>query len=114
MVKNILSHAGFVENETFKECRFVNPPPSTFVTYLDSILARGGDYINLIKEHRYTVELYSPRPDREAEKRIENALNNYGLEYEKQDRYWIQEEQLYQVIYDFDYIEKIKEEKSNV
>ncbi len=106
MVKNVLRTAGFVGGKTFKETRFLKPPKETYAVYLDSYLRRGSDDLNLIKEHNYTIELYSYAPDPEAEKRIEEALDSFGLEYEKNDRYWINEEQLYQVVYDFDFIEK--------
>lgn len=108
MVKQILSEAGFEEGKTFKETRFLKPPKSTYAIYLDSYISRGSDKSNMLKEHSYTIELYSQTPDPEAEYRIENVLDTMGLEYEKQDRYWIQEEQLYQVSYDFDYIEKLR------
>lgn len=108
MVKQILTAAGFVEGKTFKATRFIKPPKSTYAVYLDSFIGRGADGANLLKEHSYTIELYSATPDPEAEKSIENTLDSFGLEYEKGDRYWIQEEQLYQVTYDFDYIEKIR------
>lgn len=108
MVKQILTSAGFVEGKTFKETRFIKPPKSTYAIYLDSYTGRGADGANLLKEHNYTIELYSDTPDPEAEKRIEDTLDSFGLEYEKGDRYWIQEEQIYQVIYDFSYIEKVR------
>lgn len=108
MVKQILTLAGFIEGKTFKETRFIKPPKSTYAIYLDSYTGRGADGANLLKEHTYTIELYSDTPDPEAEKRIEDTLDSFGLEYEKGDRYWIQEEQLYQVLYEFSYIEKIR------
>lgn len=106
MVKEILTSAGFVEGKTFKETRFLNPPKSTYAVYLDSYTGRGADGANLLKEHSYTIELYSATPDPDAEKRIEDSLDSYGLEYEKGSRMWLQAEQLYQVTYDFDFIEK--------
>lgn len=107
MVREILTSAGFVEGETFKETRFLSPPKSTYAIYLDSCVGRGADGINMIKEHSYTIELYSYTPDSEAEKRVENVFDKLGIEYDKENRYWIQDEQLYQVIYDFDFIEKL-------
>lgn len=106
MVKKILTGAGFVENKTFKETRFLNPPKSTYAVYMDSYNRRGADGLNLIKDHDYTIELYSGKADPGAEDRIESELDNRGLEYDKQERFWIQEEQLYQVVYDFNFIEK--------
>ena len=106
MVKQILTDAGFVENETFKETRFLKAPKSTYAVYMDSYERRGADSLNLIKDHDYTIELYSYKADPEAEARIESVLDALGIEYEKQSRYWIHEEQLYQVVYSFNYIEK--------
>ena len=106
MVKEILTLAGFVEGKTFKDTRFLKAPKTTYAIYLDSYYRRGADSLNLIKEHTYTIELYSYTPDPEAEERLETVLDQLGIEFNKDDRYWIQEEQLYQVIYTFDFIEK--------
>lgn len=106
MVKKVLTGAGFVENKTFKETRFLRPPKSTYAVYMDSFERRGADSVNLIIEHSYTIELYSTVPDPDAEKRIEDMLDSLGIAFEKQARYWIDEEQIYQTVYEFDYIEK--------
>ena len=106
MVKQVLTAAGFIEGKTFKETRFLTPPRSTYAVFMDSFNRYGADNLNLIKDHSYTIELYSYAPDPEAEKRIEDTLDALNLPYEKQTRYWIQAEQLFQVIYTFDYIEK--------
>lgn len=106
MVKEILTGAGFVKNKTFKETRFLKPPKTTYAVYMDSFTSRGADSLNLIKEHDYTIEVYSEKADPEAEARIEKILDELGIEYDKDPRYWIQEEQLYQVVYTFNYIEK--------
>ena len=106
MLKKILSGAGFVENETYRETRFLKPPRETYAVYMDSFTRRGGDGINLIKEHSCDIELYAYTPDPEAESRIETMFDTLGLEYEKAERYWIQSEQLYQTVYSFDYFEK--------
>lgn len=106
MIDKILTGAGFILNKTYKETRFLTPPRSTYAIYNDSRYVRGGDNINLIKEHDVTIEVYMYSPDPKFEKNIEKQFDLYGLEYEKQERYWIQEEQLYQVIYEFSFIEK--------
>lgn len=106
MVKKVLTGAGFVEGKSFKETRFLKPPKTTYAVYMDSFTRRGADGLNLIKDHDYTIELYSYAPDPEAEARIEAMLDELGLEHDKDDRYWIQEEQLYQVVYTFRFIEK--------
>lgn len=107
MVNNILSSSGFILNKTYKETRFLTPPKDvTYAVYHDSYERRGADNLNLIKEHDITIEVYEYAPDKATEKNIEDVLDALGIEYVKQDRYWIHEEQLYQVIYEFSYIEK--------
>lgn len=106
MVKSVLEAAGFVEGATYKATRFLKPPATTYAIYMDSFDRRGSDDQNLIAEHTYTIELYSYVPDATSEAAIESALDQYALPFSKQDRYWLNEEQLYQVVYTFDYIEK--------
>jgi hypothetical protein len=106
MVKKVLTGAGFEENVTFKETRFLKPPKGTYAVYMDSFERRGADKVNLIKDHDCTIELYSDIPDPGAEARIEKSFDDLGLAYEKDERVWIQEEQIYQTLYSFNYIEK--------
>lgn len=106
MVNQILTAAGFVEGKTFKETRFLKSPQSTYAVYTDSFTSRGADNVNLIKEHTYTIELYSYKADPSAEGEIEKIFNALGIEYEKSERYWLDTEQLYQVVFTFDFIEK--------
>ena len=106
MVRRVLTGAGFEEGKTFKETRFLKPPKTTYALFMDSYTRRGADGLNLITDHMYTIELYAYKADPEAEARIEAMLDQLGLEFEKDERYWIQEEQLYQTVYRFDYIEK--------
>ena len=106
MVKQVLTRAGFIEDETFKETRFLKPPRTTYAVFMISYERRGADNHNLIKDHDDTIELYSYTADPDAEARVEEALDYFGLEYDKESRYWIQEEQLYQVVYSIGHIEK--------
>ena len=106
MVKRVLTGAGFVENETFRETRFVKPPRTTYAVYMDSFTRRGADGLNLIKELDCIVVLYSYAPDPAAGSRIETSLDAFGLEFEKDETTWIQEEQLYMTVYRFSHIEK--------
>ena len=102
MVKNILTAAGV----QFKRTRFPQPPKGTYAVYMDDVETDGPDGINAILRHNVTVELYEPKPDDTAEAAVEWELDAAGLEWAKQDRYWLQDEQRYQVIYEFTYIEK--------
>ena len=106
MVKQILTGAGFVEGKTFKETRFLKPPQSTYAVYMDSFTGRGADGANLIKEHTYSIEVYSYKADPTAEAKIEKMFDTLSIEYEKSERYWLDTEQLYQVVYTFNLIEK--------
>lgn len=106
MVKQILTAAGFIENQTFRETRFLKAPRGTYAVYLDSVKRRGADNLNLITEHDTTIELYEYAPDADAEERIEAQFDAIGQAYERSERYWIDEEQIYQRIYSFNYISK--------
>lgn len=106
MVRQILTDAGFVEGKTFKECRFLTPPRETYAVYNDSQSRRGSDDGNLLTEHNCSIEVYCYRPDPEAEKRLEDVFDRYAIAYDKAPRFWIQDENLYQIIYDIEYIRK--------
>ena len=106
MVKRVLTAAGFVENKTFRETRFLTPPKQTYAIFTDSFTRRGADGLNLLKEHTYTIELYCYAPDPDAEARIEAMLDSFGIEWDKEERYWLETESLYQVVYNFNFIEK--------
>lgn len=102
MIKQILTTAGI----PFRKTRFTKPPAETYAVYMDDISTDGPDGINRIFIHDYTVEVYEPKPDDAAEEAIEAALNGAGMRWTKQDRYWLQDEQRYQVIYEFTHREK--------
>lgn len=102
MVKEILEITGL----PYAESRFLSSPGSTYAVYNDYVSRRGGDNINLLSQHDVTIELYERTADPKAETKLETTLDALGLEYVKQPRYWIQEEQIYQVVYDFTYYQK--------
>lgn len=102
MVNTILDATGL----PFRRSRFLKPPAETYAVYMDDVSRDGADGINLISNHDITVEVYEPAPDDKAEAAIEAALDAQGLPWTKQDRYWLQSEQRYQVIYEFSYIIK--------
>lgn len=102
VIDDILTASGV----QFRETRFTKPPAGTYAVYTDDVDADGPDNLNRIYTHGITVELYSPTPDAEAEAAVEAAIDAAGLHWTKQARYWIQEEQLYQVIYEFTYYTK--------
>ncbi|MBR0575683.1 hypothetical protein KCG48_04925 [Proteiniclasticum sp. BAD-10] len=102
MVKDILTAAGV----QYKEVRFLQPPAGTYAVYFDAVSARGSDSTILILEHTSTIELYSPNIDTDAEAKIEFELFLRAMEFGKQDRTWLKDEQIYMTVYTFDYIEK--------
>ena len=102
MVNEILNAAGIC----YRRARFLKPPAQTYAVFTDDVEAIGGDYVIGAWHHQITVEVYEPAPDDQAEAAIECALSERGVQYEKQDRYWLQAEQRYQVVYEFDYYTK--------
>lgn len=102
MIKDIMTTAGV----PFRRSRFLKPPEGTYAVYMDDVTTDGPDGINRIFTHEITLEVYEPHPDDKTESAIESAINDMGLRWEKQDRYWLQSEQRYQVIYTFEYIIK--------
>lgn len=106
MIKKILAAAGIPAAPS----RYPNPPGSTYAVYFDDVDTQDGpDPVPgapLIFKHSATVELYEPTKDDASEEAMESALREQGLHWVKQSRYWLQNVQRYQVIYEFEYIEK--------
>jgi len=104
MVKEILASAGIRERGS----RFVKPPAGTYAVWFDDIDADGPDHMPAcVFTHSVTVELYEPKKEQAAVAALEAELTSRGLKWAKQDRFWIQSEQMYQTVYSFSYIEKI-------
>ena len=103
MITKILTEAGVPH----RKARYTSKPlPDTYTVYFDDREANGADGINCLITHNVTIEVYEAKPDDAAEMAIENALDAAGVEWTSQSRYWIAEEQRYQIIYEFTYIEK--------
>lgn len=102
MIESILKQAGIPA----KQGRFPDPPSKTYAVWFDSVSADGADRMNLIRTHAATIELYEPKRDNVSEESIESVLDGFGIPWEKQDRMWLDAVQRYQVIYEFDFIEK--------
>ena len=99
MVNSILQAAGV----KYRKARFFPPPAGTYAVYTDDILNDGPDGLNLIQTHDIVVEVYEPAPDDAAEAALEAAMDAAEVRWQKQGRLWLQEEQRYQVIYEFTY-----------
>ncbi len=98
MIAELLTQTGI----KFRHVRFLKPPHETYAVWIDDIETDGGDNQKSgIFTHNYSVELYAPAPDDASEQAIETALDTAGIQYNKQDRYWLQDEQRYQTVYDF-------------
>lgn len=98
MVADILAAAG-IKN---RRSRYPNPPAGTYAVWMEDIDTDGPDGMPAaIYTHDVTIELYEPKPDDAAEAALEAALDAAGVRWSKEDRYWIQSEQLYQTIYEY-------------
>ena len=106
MITELLTETGVI----FRHARFLKPPQTTYAVWLDNIDTDGADAQAAgIFTHAYIIEVYEPAPDDAAEAAIEAALDAWGIQYQKQDRYWLQDEQRYQVVYDFSVTTKARE-----
>ena len=90
-----------------RRTRFPSPPSGTYAVFFDDAdTSPGADLCNNLVEHDVTVELYESAPDDAAEQLIESNLDALNIKYQKQDRYWLQDVQRYQVIYTFSFYSK--------
>lgn len=101
MVNDILKAA----RVPYRKARFPRPPSGTYAVYFDDVDSDGLS-LNLVQTHDVTIELYEPTPDDQTEAALEAALDLAGVSWHKTDRYWLQEEQRYQVIYEFTHYTK--------
>lgn len=106
MVNEILTASGI----PYRQGRYPDPPAETYGVYFDDITTdEGPDPVPgapMLIRHSPLVELYEPKADPEAEAALEAEFIARGVSWTKQDRYWLQNVQRYQVIYELDYIEK--------
>lgn len=104
MISEMLSGTGI----PFRRARFPAPPAGSYIVYTDDVSTDGPDGIPALRTHALTLEIYEAAPDDAAEATVETALAARGLQWDKQDRYWLQDEQRYQVIYEFTIYEKVR------
>lgn len=112
MVKEILAAAGIKERGS----RHTKPPAGTYAVWFDDIDTDGPDSLPpvaykygappAVLKHSGRLEVYEPKKDDKAIAELEAQLCARGLHWTKQDRLWIQSEQMYQTIYEFTYTEK--------
>lgn len=112
MTETILTASGI----PFRQGRFPDPPAVTYGVYFDNLTTDGSDPVTpptsaglpRIIRHDVMVELYEPRQDLDAEAKLEAELNARGISWTKEDRYWLQNVQRYQTVYEFYYFEKVR------
>ena len=92
----------------FAEGESPSPP---FICFLypasDNFAADGQVYFKISEVH---VELYTDEKNPETEDRLEAVLDRHGIFYQKSE-VWIEEEKLYEVLYQFETEDNNAEEK---
>jgi hypothetical protein len=112
MIKKILTAAGVLHRRS----RFLSPPSGTYAVYFDDVDRDGADPVSLptgsrlpgVYHHDGRIELYESAPDDDTERALEDELDASGLHWTKEDRYWLQDVQRYQVLYDITYTSKTR------
>ncbi len=94
--------------ENIKEDRFLKTPPFPYIVYAIEKTSRGADNINNIDDNRIAIALYDNKINKLLEQKIENWLDNLGIEYDK-DREWQDAEKCYETYYEFNKLEKKEE-----
>lgn len=87
------------------EERFIIPPPLPYLLFMEARDIGGADNRNCIASRDISIELYSSKVDHASEQLIENLLNEKAMSF-KMDRVWIDTEEMYETIYDFNFVEK--------
>lgn len=111
MVKKILEKAGFIENKTYKQTKFIKSPDETYCVYHLDIDSVGSDRNRYADDVHCEIEMYcKDKPDEISAARLISSLDEHyesftdGYEI---DRFiWIENLQMYQSIFRFDYIQK--------
>ena len=92
----------------FAEGESPDPP---FICFLfpgsDNFSADGRVYLKI---RNVNVELYTDLKDPELEERLETVLDRHGIFYQKSE-VWIEEEKLYEVLYQFETEDEIDAEE---
>lgn len=107
MIKAILTASGVQHQRS----HFFAPPAGTYAVYFDDVEADSVDRVTAAKlpaiyRHDVSVELYAPALDPAAEAAIEAAMAARGLNWHKEDAYWLQDVQRFQTVYTFSYTSK--------
>lgn len=105
--KTIAAAAGIDTRET----RFAKASSGEiYAVYFESINNIGPDLCpSMLTACTATIELYSKKANnaaRAAAIALEKELNAYNLEWSKGDQIWIEEEQIFQTVYSYTYLQK--------
>lgn len=78
---------------------FIYPQPLPYIAYLrDQSRNFSADNRVYYKVDSYRIELYTAQKDQEAEKKIENLLDEAGIYYDAYES-WIDGEKMFMVMY---------------
>ena len=102
MITGILRETGI----PYRKTRFLKPQSGDYIVWDDSVETDGGDDKVLLYHHKITVELYTAAPAPDTESSLEASIAVRGLHFAKQEALWLQQEQRYQTVYEFEYFEK--------
>lgn len=106
MTEDILTAAGIQH----REAHFTKPPSGAYAVFFESKRRRGSDEANRLTEVSASIELYTTKPQQDVFDRLETALDERAGDmldgWDSTDLVWIQSEQLYQKVYEFDYIRR--------
>ena len=91
-----------------RKTKFASPPKAaSYCVYFDAVSNEGPDLVpGLLRRHEISIQLYEYKPDEAAEHALETVLDGAYIDWSRSDREWIQEEQLYLVVYTFSFFEK--------
>ncbi len=85
-------------------------PKGAFVVWLDDASSTGGDGVVTTRRHAVTAFLVttSSRETDELCDALEGELDARAWDWERSDRQWFDDEQVYQTTYTFGYAEKVR------
>lgn len=105
-IKALVSSTGL----TIRATRLVDKVPANgrpYCVLFDSEELIGPDFApGMLRRHSQTIEHYDYKIDSESRLALESALASAGLEYTRSDTEWLQQEKVYQTLFNFQQMEK--------
>ena len=88
------------------ETLILSQPEETYAAWGEEIYADGSDYDNELRKHEVIIELYElmDTPDPAAHKRLQAALDQFGLSWHKAPRVIELTSRLFLTTYTFEYV----------